>query len=161
MNIPPTQSVLDFDPLEIARQLTILDYETYAAIEPTELLNQAWCKQSLMHRYGPHHAPLLLSLTLFFNYFSCRAPNLLQMIARFNGISSWVTGVLIEPEELKNRVKVFKKVIAIGKALLELNSLNALMAIIAGWNNSGVLRLKYPLSPSPSTIPSPIFLLQI
>jgi hypothetical protein len=66
------------------------------------------------------------------------------MIARFNGLSSWVTGALIEPDELKNRVKVFKKVIAIGKALLELNSLNALMAIIAGWNNSGVLRLKYP-----------------
>lgn len=65
------------------------------------------------------------------------------MIARFNGISSWVTGSIIEPEEIKQRVKVFKKVVNIGKHLLELNSLNALMAVIAGWNYSGVMRLKY------------------
>lgn len=65
------------------------------------------------------------------------------MISRFNGISSWVTGVIIEPEDIKNRVKVFKKVVNIGKHLLELNSLNALMALIAGWNNSAILRLKY------------------
>jgi hypothetical protein len=51
MNAAPTKHVLDYDPLEIARQLTLLDYETYAAIEPTELLNQAWCKQNLMHRF--------------------------------------------------------------------------------------------------------------
>jgi cellulose synthase/poly-beta-1,6-N-acetylglucosamine synthase-like glycosyltransferase len=67
----------------------------------------------------------------------------MKMVARFNGVSMWVTTNLVEPEEIKQRVKVFKKMVAIGKYLLELNSLNALMAVIAGWNNSSVLRLKY------------------
>lgn len=115
------KALIDYDELEIARQLTILEYETYHAIEPTELLNQAWCKPKLMHR----------------------SPNILKMIARFNGISSWVTGVIIEPEEIKQRVKVFKKVVNVGRHLLDLNSFNALMALIAGWNNSAILRLKH------------------
>ena len=67
------------------------------------------------------------------------------MVARFNGISMWVTSSIVEPEEIKKRAKVFKKIVTIGKYLLELNSLNALMAVIAGWNNSSVLRLKYLL----------------
>lgn len=65
------------------------------------------------------------------------------MVARFNGISMWVAASLVEPEEIKERVKALKKIVKIGKHLLELNSLNALMAVIAGWNNSSALRLKY------------------
>jgi hypothetical protein len=66
------------------------------------------------------------------------------MIARFNAVSSWINATILEPEDLKTRVKVFHKIIALAKQLLELNNLSTLMAIIAGWNNSSILRLKYP-----------------
>ena len=36
----PILSVFDFDPEEIARQLTIIDFSLFAKIKPAELLNQ-------------------------------------------------------------------------------------------------------------------------
>ena len=36
-------SLFDFDPEEIARQLTIIDFRLFAKIKPAELLNQVRC----------------------------------------------------------------------------------------------------------------------
>jgi len=65
------------------------------------------------------------------------------MIARFNLISAWIIEAILEAEDLKSRVKTFTKVVAIAKCLLELNNLSTLMAMIAGWNNSAISRLKF------------------
>lgn len=35
---------LDFDDLEVARQLTLLENEWFKQIQPTECLNQAWIR---------------------------------------------------------------------------------------------------------------------
>lgn len=39
-NPGPVLSVFDFDPEEIARQLTLIDFSLFAKIKPAELLNQ-------------------------------------------------------------------------------------------------------------------------
>lgn len=46
-------SLLDIDPLEIARQLTLLQWKIFYAIEPNECLDQAWNSKKLHHR-SPH-----------------------------------------------------------------------------------------------------------
>jgi hypothetical protein len=46
-------SVFDFDPLELARQLTLIQWEVFVAIQPSECLNQSWNKKELHHR-SPH-----------------------------------------------------------------------------------------------------------
>ena len=33
---------MDIDPLELARQLTLLEFELFKTIKPTEFLDQAW-----------------------------------------------------------------------------------------------------------------------
>jgi len=110
---------LDLDDEEIARQLTLIDYETFAVIKPAELLNQAWAKPALQKR----------------------APNILAMIERFNIVSLWVTSMILKVENLRVRTKMMTKCINIAKQLQKLNNFSTMMAFIAGLNNAAVSRL--------------------
>ena len=56
----------DLDPVEIARQLTLIDYELFQRIRPSEFNNLAWTKKNK----------------------EVDAPNLIRMIRRFNDV--WV-----------------------------------------------------------------------
>jgi len=111
---------LNLDEDEIAKQMTLIEFDTYKAIEPKELLNQAWNKAALKQR----------------------APNVLKMIARFNSISYWVAKLILSEEKLKQRVKVTTKVIRIAQSLFNKNNFNSLLAVMAGLNNAAVHRLK-------------------
>lgn len=55
-------SIVDIDPREVARQLTLMDYDLCKAIEPKECLGNAWTKEDKEER----------------------SPHLLQSIKRFN-----------------------------------------------------------------------------
>jgi len=57
---PKSVKLLDLHPLEVARQLTLIEAELFRNIRPRECLNQAWNKDP------------------------DRAPNILAMIDRFN-----------------------------------------------------------------------------
>jgi len=50
--------VTDFDPLEVARQITIIEFEMFKAIKPTEFLDQAW-----LSKEKEKLAPGILSMT--------------------------------------------------------------------------------------------------
>lgn len=84
---------LDLDDEEIARQLTLIEYDTFAAIKPAELLNQAWAKPALQKR----------------------APNILAMIERFNNVSLWVATMIVKVENVKVRAKMMAKCVSIAK----------------------------------------------
>lgn len=66
-------SVFDFDPEEIARQLTLIDYSLFAKIKPAELLNQAWQKAKFRHR----------------------AINILRLVDRVNHLTLWVATTIL------------------------------------------------------------------
>jgi len=59
-------NLLDISPLEIARQVTLLDFHIFSAIQPHECLNQAWSKAALKDR----------------------APNIRGLIKRSNDVTS-------------------------------------------------------------------------
>lgn len=110
---------LDIDPVELARQITLIDYHLFGQIRQAELLNQSWNKPKLKHR----------------------SPHVLEMIQRFNVLSNWLCCVILHTENLKDRVKVFQRVAALGKELLVLNNFNGIMAVLSAVQNSAVYRL--------------------
>ena len=73
----------DMEVIELARQITLWDHEIYVQIKASELLRQAWNKPHLRHR----------------------SPRVLEMIERFNSISSWVAGCVLKPETPKDRAR--------------------------------------------------------
>ncbi|KAJ1928155.1 hypothetical protein IWQ60_002322 [Tieghemiomyces parasiticus] len=112
-------SVFEIEPLEIARQLTLMDSALFGALRPHELIGQEFSKKDL----GV-------------------ATNVRAMTARSNRITAWVVvSVLAEPE-LKRRTTVLKFFLRVADALLTLNNFNTLMAIVSGLNFSAVSRLQ-------------------
>ena len=45
-------TLLDFDPVEVARQLTAMDYEMFVNIKPSECFEMVW-KQKTRHKRAP------------------------------------------------------------------------------------------------------------
>jgi hypothetical protein len=91
----PTLSLFDIDDIEIARQFTIMEYELFTKIKPYELLNQSWTKPKLKHR----------------------AVNVLNLINRSTEISSWVSSVIVREPKLRNRVKLYTRLIKIAEVI--------------------------------------------
>jgi len=114
-------TIHDIDEEEIARQLTLIEFTTYAAIKPAELLNQSWNKPKLKPR----------------------APHVTKMIDRFNEVSVWVATAILKATKVKSRAKIMAKFIKIAEHLRTLNNFNSLMAIIAGLSFSSIFRLRY------------------
>ena len=112
--------VFDYPLLEIARQITLLDFDSFAKIEPKECLNQSWNKE----------------------YRVTKAPNINTMIQMFNKLSNWVGTEIVKREKLEDRVEIIEKVIELGNHCKELNNFNALFSVISGLNLASIFRLK-------------------
>jgi hypothetical protein len=115
---PKSPQFEDFDPLEIARQLCLIEQEIFAAIHPKECLNQSWNKRKE------------------------QAQNIIKMIHFFNNFSRWVATKLVSEPELKARSKLLKKFVQILVFSRQYNNFDAMQAILAGLNNASIFRLK-------------------
>jgi len=116
----PSSLFLLLNESEIARQLTLIEFNIFSKIEPTELLDQSWNKDSLKFK----------------------SPNVLELINRANKFSFWVASQILWQDDLANRVKVFEKFILIAKYLRDMNNFNTPLAIFTGLNTASILRLK-------------------
>ncbi|KAJ6243439.1 ras guanine nucleotide exchange factor i-related [Anaeramoeba flamelloides] len=114
-------TLFDIDEEEIARQISIIDFEIFSKIRPAELLNCAWSKEKLKHR----------------------AKNVLRMTKRFNTMSEWVATLIIKPERVRQRTKVLTKFINIAHHLRNLKNFNSLISVLSGINSSAVHRLSF------------------
>jgi len=119
--IPKTSNprLIDIDPMEISRQIALIEQGFYKAIRPRECLNQRWNSKTK----------------------EIDAPNILAMIHRFNYFSRYVTGEIVKLHKLKDRQKLVERFIIIAIKCREINNYNGLMAIIAGLEDSAVHRL--------------------
>ncbi|KAJ6249389.1 ras guanine nucleotide exchange factor i-related [Anaeramoeba flamelloides] len=124
----PKLSLFDVDEEEIARQLTLLEFDIYSKIKPSELLKLAWSKPKLRHK----------------------APNVIKMIQSFNTLSVWTATVILQHDRVKDRGKIITKLIKIADYFRELNNFNGLMSILSGLGSSGIHRLKHSFNEVPS-----------
>lgn len=77
---------LDIDPLELARQLTVMDSKLYIRIKPVECLDKNWGKADSQNI----------------------AANIKASIEYSNQVTAWVTDSILSKEELRKRALILK-----------------------------------------------------
>ncbi|KAF2117610.1 ras guanine-nucleotide exchange protein Cdc25p [Lophiotrema nucula] len=115
----PQCSILDFDPLELARQFTLIESKLFCAIQPEELLASEWTKKT-----------------------ASKAVNVRAMSTLSTDLANLVADTILQLEDAKKRAVIIKQWVKISIKCLELNNYDSLMAIICSLNSSMVLRLK-------------------
>ncbi|KAK8186243.1 ras guanine nucleotide exchange factor domain-containing protein [Phyllosticta citribraziliensis] len=110
--------ILDFDPLELARQFTLIESKLFCSIQPHELLASEWTKKD------------------------GRAVNVRAMSKLSTDLANLVADNILQMEEPKKRAAVIKQWVKIATKCLELNNYDSLMAIVCSLNSSMVMRLK-------------------
>ncbi|KAF2075923.1 hypothetical protein CYY_002771 [Polysphondylium violaceum] len=113
-------SMLDIHPVELARQLTLIEFNFFCKILPSDFSNQAWSKADSKEK----------------------VPNLIALINRSNTLSYWVATEILSSNNIKHRATVLKRFITIAEILFKFNNFNTLMAVILGLNLGSIQRLK-------------------
>ncbi|KAL2265821.1 hypothetical protein VTJ83DRAFT_6921 [Remersonia thermophila] len=113
-------SVLDFDPLEIARQLTLMQMAIFCAITPDELLGAKWTKDKT----------------------GTEAPNVKAMSAFTTSLTNMVIETILQHDEVKKRAVAIKAWIKIAHQCSLLHNYDALTAIVCALTVTSIQRLK-------------------
>ncbi|KAF9435094.1 hypothetical protein BGZ76_006906 [Entomortierella beljakovae] len=113
---------MDIDPLELARQLTVMEAANYNKIKPIECLAKAWTSDD----------PELVG----------KASNIKKIIETSNLYSNWINEVVLSEKETKKRASVIKHLVVLAEKLRLLNNFSMLAATTAALSQSPIHRLK-------------------
>lgn len=120
LGTPGEENVLLINEVELARQLTLIEYAIFAAIRPEECVKKRWGASE-------HES---------------QAPNILSMARRFNVVSRWVSSSIVRVVDAKKRRGLMRYFLRVAQRLVKLNNFNGVMEILAGLHSSSVFRLK-------------------
>ncbi|XP_053611778.1 ras-specific guanine nucleotide-releasing factor 2-like isoform X4 [Plodia interpunctella] len=118
--VPTKESIETLSALEIAEQMTYLDYQIFSSIHSEEFLGQAWTKADKAER----------------------APHILMMTAHFNHISNLVISEILKKYTLVGRVAAIEKWAAVADIARCLHNFNGVLQVCAALSNTSVYRLK-------------------
>ena len=113
---------LDIDPLEFARQLTIIESKLYGKIKPTECLNKTWQKKINDGDADP-------------------AENVKALILHSNQLTNWVAQMILTQQDVKRRVVVIKHFVTIADKCRGLNNFSCLTSIMSALGSAPIHRL--------------------
>jgi hypothetical protein len=111
--------ILDFDPLELARQITLKTSQLFCCILPEELLASEWMKQS-----------------------GSLAVNVRAMSTLSTDVSNLVSESVLQVEDVKKRAAFIKQWTKIAGKCCELNNYDAVFAIMAALDSASIRRLR-------------------
>ena len=112
--------IFNWDPIEIARQLTIFTQYLYRNIDCQELLSGRWTKNDKMEK----------------------SPNITLLINRFNKISKWIMEEIMSYDYSRDRCKVIEFFISVAEELKNIHNLNDCFAVITTFNHLSIKNLK-------------------
>ncbi|KAG8214799.1 ras GEF [Butyriboletus roseoflavus] len=116
--VPKRIELLDIDPLELARQLTITESQLYLKIRPSECFQRS--KQSRTEYHD----------------------GVANFIRRSNRIAYWVTYSILCKDDPRRRAAVMKHFILVADRCRVIQNFSTMMAIVTGLNSSPIHRLK-------------------
>nr|GAT50613.1 predicted protein [Mycena chlorophos] len=110
--------LLDIEPLELARQFTIMESQLYQRIRPMECLQRAREQRTE------------------------NIDNITVVIQTSNKIALWVAESILSKEDSRKRASVVKHLISVADRCRTLNNFSTMSAITAGLNTPPIRRLK-------------------
>ncbi|KAG4085764.1 ras GEF [Neocallimastix lanati (nom. inval.)] len=113
-------SFLDFDPVEIANQLTVIEFDLFKVIKKEEFLDLAWMKDNKEEL----------------------APNLCKIAQWSNHVVHWLISEIVLQENFKLRVTMLERILLFTQSLLKLNNFNGVKEVSAALQSSSIYRLK-------------------
>ncbi|KNZ57670.1 hypothetical protein VP01_2103g3 [Puccinia sorghi] len=115
---PSVLPLTEFDPTELARQITLMESKLFQAIKSEEVIGQLFNKKPGL------------------------AVNVRAMSAMSTKMTGWFTETILNEVDLRKRTAILKFLIKLGSKLLEMQNYNALMSVMSALNSSMILRLK-------------------
>ncbi|KIM66921.1 hypothetical protein SCLCIDRAFT_109722 [Scleroderma citrinum Foug A] len=119
--VPKRIELLDVDPLELARQLTIAESQLYQKIRPSECMQRS--KQSKQTKADARDG-------------------VANFIRRSNKIAQWVTFTILCKDDPRRRAAVIKQFILVADRCRAIQNFSTMGAIVSGLNSSPIHRLK-------------------
>ena len=114
-------SLIDVNPRDIARFITMRDANLFSKIPPLEYVTYLWTKSADK---------------------DAKCPNIAAMTNWFNHIRNWVIYEVLSEKVIKVRVEVLRRLIKVARACLTVKNLNGLFAVISGLSATPVSRQK-------------------
>lgn len=144
---PSRLHLLDLDPVELARQWTLVDHALFMRISLHGMLRQAAGGVSGGNDeiYNPHK---LLDSTLF--------GGTKRLVDRFNAASAWATHCILSHSTPLSRAEVIIKLTAIAVALQSQGNFSALMAVLTAIQQGCIARLTLTFAQVPEETKSSI-----
>ena len=158
-----TPFLLQLHPIEIARQVTLLEFELYRAVKPSEMVGTVWMKKE-KHETSPnllkmiHHSTMVWEQFVFFPKRDCcwneLQTNLSEIVSTFKLIISflvfqftfWLEKCICESENFEERVAIVSRILEIMLVSLELNNFNGVLEVVSAMNSAPVHRLEHTMA---------------